>query len=204
VNDSKLAAENIRASKLELLVSGRDIQSACPVEIVTESYHQGVRTLILEEPIDLQNPSWEDVLALDTVKHATARGMLIRWTLRGVQSEDEIDTLSHLMPPQMLPQWLDRGKLDHWRRGFYLGKCIWRRGPGFIQIRDRRSGALNKYNLSDEPYLSALPKLAEGDTDVPASVIEDLRNERLLLDFGKYRWLAPYRVIRWPTPTMIV
>ncbi|WP_373283796.1 DUF5825 family protein [Nocardia tenerifensis] len=59
-----------------------------------------------------------------------------------------ITPLSHLHLPDRSEQPADSAELDAWWEAFYIGRCCWRQGPGFIQVRDRRRGPLAKYTIT--------------------------------------------------------
>ncbi|MEU6126809.1 DUF5825 family protein [Streptomyces sp. NPDC047123] len=175
----------------------------------------GARRVRLPAPVDL-TPAAEPEAAvhgLGLVRDLTARAVMVEWELR--LAPDAVDTwrmLSHLQPPAALlvaaegrdpadgegPSPAEQA-LNTWRRGHYLCKCLWRKGPGFIQIRDRRWGELRRFTADEPEYEAAIARLDHGalaDT-VPKAVLEDFRGEQLVLDIGPYAWWLPYRVSRW-------
>lgn len=167
-------------------------------------YDSGVRRVRLRRAVDLSAPTTRDLRALDFVKMGTARGLQIQWAVATEMSCQDRQALSHLQAPISVAgsgvPWL-----DEWRNGFFLGRCIWRQGPGFIQIRDRRSQRLVTFNLTDPEYLAAFYALDRGEPyDLPAHVTTDLLNEGLVLQYADMLWLAPYQIVRWPFPSMTI
>lgn len=175
---------------------------------VDELYRAGRRSVVLAEPISLRSPSPRDLRALDFVRVATARGLLVRWHLRAGRRADPDLTardLTHLQPPLSLDGGRQAERLDEWRQRFYVGRCVWRRGPGFIQIRDRREGVLQLFDLAEDAYVRAVLQLEKQQfLDVDPEVLAALRGERLVLRFGNLDWWAPSLIDRWPVPSMVL
>ncbi|MEU2565183.1 DUF5825 family protein [Streptomyces longispororuber] len=163
----------------------------------------GVRRVRLPEPVDLTATA-EPTAALrglGLVRDLTARAVMVEWTLRLAPDAGETwRVLSHLQPPTALHGPKDAAEsLRAWRHGHYLCKCLWRKGPGFIQIRDRRWGELRRFTADEPEYATAIDRLDHGATadGVPASALDDFRSEQLVLEIGEYAWWVPYRVSRW-------
>lgn len=178
-------------------------------------WNLGARRVVLSEPVDLGHaavatPSTarHAVRALSLVRDLTARAVLVEWSLRLEPGDDETwKLLSHLQPPQRMtgPQGAD-GLLLTWRRSHYVCKCLWRQGPGFIQIRDRRWGDLRRFT-SDEPhYHQAISALDYGApaAAVRPDVLADFTEEHLVLAVGELVWWLPYRVKRWIQEAMAI
>ena len=110
-------------------------------------------------------------------------------------------------PPAALLGYPDAEEvLADWRQTFYLCKCIFRRGPGFIEVRDRRNGSLSRFIVDDPAYLAAIEALIDGApaADIPEGVLREFVDEGLAGLAGDLAWWLPYRVRRWPWPSMIV
>ncbi|MEV1024719.1 DUF5825 family protein [Streptomyces sp. NPDC050264] len=164
----------------------------------------GARRVRLPAPIDLTaaaDPA-AALYGLSLVRDLTARAVMVEWELRlDPRAGESWRPLSHLQPPASLhgPDGGEEEALRTWRRGHYLCKCLWRKGPGFIQIRDRRWGELRRFTADEPEYDTAIGLLdygAPADT-VAKSVLDDFRTEQLVLEVGAYAWWLPYRVSRW-------
>ncbi|WP_329260899.1 DUF5825 family protein [Streptomyces sp. NBC_01478] len=177
-------------------------------EQVSDLYSRGIRCVALDEPVSLRSPTPRDLRALDFVRNATGRGLLVRWHLRAGRRADPALTahhLTHLQPPVSLDGGRSVERLAEWRTRFYVGRCVWRRGPGFVQIRDRRDGVLQRFDLIQPEYVQAVTLLEDQRADgVDPKVLAALRAEHLVLDFGGRDWWAPYRIDRWPVPSMVL
>ncbi|MFC4333087.1 DUF5825 family protein [Streptomyces andamanensis] len=187
-----------------------------PLEDESERLWQlGARRVRLPETVDLAGTvdpgrAAETVAALSLVRDLTARAVLVEWELRldpGPEAADDWQALSHLQPPQRIdgPEAADEA-LRTWRRGHYLCKCLWRKGPGFVQIRDRRWGDLRRFTADEPHYEQAIERLAYGAPahTLPSGVLDDFRGERLVLDVGPLAWWLPYRVSRWLQESMTI
>lgn len=132
----------------------------------------------------------------------------MRWQLRAGRRADPALTasdLTHLQPPASLDGARSAERLTEWRNRFYIGRCVWRRGPGFVQIRDRRDGVLQRFNLLQPAYLQAVALLEQQQVSgVDPDVLVALRAEHLVLDFGGLDWWAPCLIDRWPVPSMVL
>ncbi|MEU8626783.1 DUF5825 family protein [Streptomyces sp. NPDC048669] len=173
----------------------------------------GVRRVRLPAVVDLADAAdlaaaRRTVRALSLVRDLTARAVLVEWDLRlDPARPDDPLVLSHLQPPRTLHGAPDPdAALAAWRSGHYLGKCLWRNGPGFFQIRDRRWGNLQRFTADEPHYRTAVDALAygAGQESVPQDALADFTGERLVLHVGPLAWWVPYRVSRWTQEAMAI
>ncbi|MCX5387225.1 DUF5825 family protein [Streptomyces sp. NBC_00083] len=192
-----------------------DIELAGPMgEESDRLWESGVRSVRLHDPVDLADltaPGAADraVRLLSLVRDLTARAVLVEWKLRLDPSapDDTWRALSHLQPPAALHGAADAAAdLRRWREGHYLCKCLWRQGPGFVQIRDRRWGDLRRFTAEEPEYQQVIADLTYGApaASVPAAVLADFLEERLALQVGDLAWWLPYRVSRWIQEAMAI
>ncbi|MFE4862168.1 DUF5825 family protein [Streptomyces sp. NPDC056670] len=185
-----------------------------PAEESDRLWELGARRVRLPGTIDLAGldapgAAERAVSALSLVRDLTARAVLVEWKLRldPAAPDDTWRTLSHLQPPQRLDGPAGAaGDLRAWRDGHYLCKCLWRQGPGFVQIRDRRWGDLRRFTAEEPEYRQTIGALAYGapSASVPAAVLADFLGERLVLEVGELAWWMPYRVNRWIQEAMAI
>ncbi|MDF3299178.1 DUF5825 family protein [Streptomyces tropicalis] len=173
----------------------------------------GVRRAELDTAVDLAAAGPDAARAavdrLCLVRDLTARAVQVDWDLRlpADGAERTWKVLSHLHPPRTLAGPDDPETALHvWRTRHYLCKLIWRQGPGFLQIRDRRWGDLRRFTADDPRYPGAVARLDRGvhHADVPADVLGELTAEHLALRVGDLAWWLPYRVSRWLQEAMAV
>ncbi|MFD9794416.1 DUF5825 family protein [Streptomyces sp. NPDC059070] len=191
-----------------------ELELAGPIEGESDRlWETGVRRVRLPETVDLADLSApgaarEAVRALSLVRDLTARAVFVEWKLRLDPADEDLwKVMSHIQPPQRLEGPADAaGALRGWRDGHYLCKCLWRQGPGFVQIRDRRWGDLRRFTADEPEYHEVIESLAYGAPadSVPAAVLDDFRSERLVLEVGELAWWLPYRVNRWIQEAMAI
>ncbi|MFF7751792.1 DUF5825 family protein [Streptomyces sp. NPDC007971] len=173
----------------------------------------GARRAELDAPVDLTAAGGAAARAavdrLCLVRDLTARAVQVDWDL--CLPPDRADhlwkVLSHLHPPRTLAGPADADTALHaWRTRHYLCKLVWRRGPGFLQIRDRRWGDLRRFTADDPRYPAAIARLDRGvhQADVAADILEELTAEHLVLRAGDLAWWLPYHVSRWLQEAMAV
>ena len=179
-----------------------------PSHLAAALYQDGIRRVALSRPVDLTDRMDQSALvwSMLLLRELTSWGLVVDWQLR--PGEHQLwQRLNHLYPPtDLLDQPDSERVLADWRRTFYLCKCIYRLGPGFVEVRDRRNGVLARFVIDAPEYLTAIEKLIEGNTakEVPDAVLTEFVAEGLAGTAGDLAWWLPYRVRRWPSPSMIV
>ncbi|MGW2813541.1 DUF5825 family protein [Streptomyces sp. NPDC001415] len=181
-----------------------------PAELAAELYRSGARRVALDRPADLSGGTGARpiVTTMLLVAELTSWGLVVDWEI-SLGADPEIwRSLNHLYPPRAVLDTPDADDIrQQWKETFYLCKCVYRKGPGFIQVRDRRTGgSLLRFTLHDLAYLHAVEQLSAGcpAEDVPAQVLDDLVGESLAGRAGNLAWWLPYRVHRWPWPSFAV
>ncbi|GGW60461.1 hypothetical protein GCM10010503_42260 [Streptomyces lucensis JCM 4490] len=173
----------------------------------------GARRAELDSPVDLVTPGPGAARAaidrLCLVRDLTARAVQVDWDLRlpPGRAEQTWKVLSHLQPPHTVTGPADAGTALHaWRTRHYLCKLVWRQGPGFLQIRDRRWGDLRRFTADDPRYPEAVARLDRGarHSDIAADILAELTAEHLVLRADDLVWWLPYRVTRWLQEAMAV
>lgn len=186
-------------------------------DAVVRWFREGVRKVDLPDTVDLTVTGADD-RAVDTVRRLvlvrelTSHGIAIDWRLRLADVNDsDWRPYSHLRPPvELLASTGGNGnpeqQLDAWREAFYFDKCTYRRGPGFVQVRDRRSGRLNLLTIDDPAYLAVLEQLMDGAeiTAVDLDIARDFGEEGLVTKVGDLLVWLPHRLRRWPLPSMVI
>lgn len=176
-------------------------------------WRSGVRRVALEEPVDLTATGAAaerravDLLCL--VRELTARAVHVDWELRlpAGGGAHQWKLLSHLQPPRVVDNVTDAdAALYAWRTNHYLCKLVWRQGPGFMQIRDRRWGELRRFTADEPEYRAAVAALDFGvdHREVPSAVLAEFTEELLVLRVGDLAWWLPYRVNRWLQEAMAI
>lgn len=180
-------------------------------------FREGIRKVSLPDLVDLgagpdDAADADAVRRLVLVRELTSHGIAVDWRLR-LPGEDAAQwrVYSHLQVPTELvlaPECPTdpREALAQWRESFYIDKCSYRHGPGFVQVRDRRSGALNLLTIDDPAYLAVFAMLVEGAplaaVDLP--IAREFGEEGLVAKVGDQLVWLPYRLRRWPLPAMSI
>ncbi|GAB7029160.1 DUF5825 family protein [Streptomyces sp. NPDC021749] len=184
-------------------------------EQAAQLWELGARRVQFTDEIDLTAVGSPDAAAyavrqLCLIRDLTARAVLVHWRLRlpaAGPDDDAWRDLSHLQPPTALTGPSDAdAALTQWRAEHYLCKCLWRQGPGFVQIRDRRWGELRRFTADEPAYREAIARLSYGAplSAVPEAIATDFLTERLVSRTGPYLWWLPYRVNRWIQEAMAI
>ncbi|MET7300740.1 DUF5825 family protein [Embleya sp. NPDC005575] len=184
--------------------------AADAAEQAADAYAQGARRVTIREPVDLTGRQ-DAVVAMrimNLVRELTSYGTVVDWRL--VLGADDVDgwrALSHLYPPSALSGFDGaEAALSQWTTSFYICKCVYRLGPGFVQVRDRRYGSLRCSVIDDPAWLSVIHLfLAGGPRDAaPEHIVADFEADGLVGRVADLLWWMPYRARRWPYPSTVV
>jgi hypothetical protein len=188
-------------------LGSRQVDLASPDEAAVALYRDGVRRVAVDAPVDLTGPPRAAVDRLLLVGQLTSWAIVVDWQLRPADAGSHWPSLSHLYPPTAILGTDDADDIrERWRRRFYVCRCIWRQGPGFIEVRDRRAESLTRFVIDEPDYLRAVERLSAGcrADEIPAAVLADLAGEDLIGRAGDLVWWLPYRVRRWPSAALLV
>lgn len=169
------------------------------------AYQLGARFVSIE-PIAVlsgQPDASQSIPVLSFVRELTSHGMEVDWRARLVPDSPQWWVFGHLFPPSVLEGPGGDELLARWRSRYHVGRCFLRRGPGFVQIRDRRHGGLRRLTIADGEYLAAIEALLadRGADSVPDQVVSVFEKQNLAVRIGGDVWWAPYRLQRWPLPS---
>ncbi|MFH8573947.1 DUF5825 family protein [Streptomyces sp. NPDC017993] len=176
-----------------------------------DRFRAGARHATLHETVDLTGASAPATALrrLAVVRELTGMGIPVDWSVR-LRTADDWRRLGHLTPPRhlRLPGDPEEGAgyaLRAWRAAHLPGMCIWRKGPGFVEIRDHRGDPARVELLDGPAALSAQSMAADGATDhaLPADLSADWLRRDLLLAVGPQVLWLPCRPHRWPFPAML-
>lgn len=181
-------------------------QAVSARDFAGELYRRGARRVALHDVVDLSGVAAATALErLAFVRDLTGHGVVVDWRVRVDGAAGAWSSLSHLYPPtELFGTSEDTPALGRWRDLFHLCRCVYRVGPEFVQVRDRRTGELNRLTIDDPQYLEAVDRLLPGASEdvIPPAILGDLAAENLLWRLGGRAVWLPYRVRRWPWPAM--
>ncbi|MEV7729563.1 DUF5825 family protein [Streptomyces sp. NPDC087917] len=178
-------------------------------EAARRLFAAGARHVTLPRPVDVTDTADADwsVRALSFVGDLSSLAISVDWQLHTGPDPDAWRHYGHLHPPTAVLGTVDPAATAlEWRNAYYICKCVFRYGPGFIQVRDRRFGELRRFTIDEPEYHEAIEALTDGARAdaIPRPVLDDLMGEGLVLRFGDHLWWAPYRVRRWSEAPMVI
>ncbi|TDC70310.1 hypothetical protein E1200_05765 [Actinomadura sp. GC306] len=182
-----------------LLGDDEAAEGAAPAAALRFS-ERGARKVDLADPVDVRKgaDAAYAVQQLSLVRELTRIGSSVQWTLE-CDDDFPLASLQHLYPPAAVLQG-DGGAAGRWRDAYRFGSLLYRKGPGFIHVRDAREAGARRLTLGREAHLDAVRTLDQGapaDAVDPA-IANGFRKNRLVAEIGAYLWWLPYRLHRWP------
>jgi hypothetical protein len=200
--------EAVAALRDSMSMGSRALTSGARVS-ADELFTAGARRVNVHEVVDTGSAdAVSTVRALTLIRDLTACGVVVGWALRPGTGQDWRE-LSHLYPPASVMGDGGPGRADpreEWARGYLMTKCVVRRGPGLLQIRDRRFGGMRNITIVRPDYLDAVETLEYGApaVRVPAGILRELRAQRLVGLAGGMAWWLPYRVRRYAVAARVM
>jgi Family of unknown function (DUF5825) len=166
-------------------------------------FDAGGRLVVLGEIVDFDALDAVDAARfLELLRELTSYGIAVDWRLKTGHGDIRWRDLWHLFPPSeiLIPDDTARATLEFWQRQFFYGLCVMRRGPGMIEVRDRRAGRIRCLRFTSPAHLAAIESLEKG---APASsfepeVLADFGAARIVLAIGDRRLWLPCRSRRSP------
>lgn len=171
-----------------------------PGDTARQWFDEGVRKVGLPGTVDIRRNA-DHAAALEQlslVRELTGIGMAVQWVLH-CDDNDPIALLRHLYPPADVIG-ADTDAAGRWRGSYRFGDLFYRKGPGFIHVRDARWKGIRRLTLDRPGHFEAVDLLSEGATldRLPPRIANGLRTQRLVLELGSHLWWLPYRISRWP------
>lgn len=166
-------------------------------------FDAGGRLAVIDEILDFDALDAADASRfLELLRELTSCGMAVDWRLRTSHDDTRWRDLWHLFPPAevTIPAGTDGQIWEFWRRQFHYGLCVMRKGPGMIEVRDRRSGTLRHVRFTSPLHLEAIERLERG---APAASLEpellaEFEAARVVMAIGGMRLWLPCRSRRSP------
>jgi hypothetical protein len=90
-----------------------------------------------------------------------------------------------------------------WRRSHRFGQCTYRRGPGFVAIRDIRPEGPHRRVLIEAEWAYAFITLLAGERPadpLAAELLDELVRADLAVRLATGHHVLPVRLHRWPIP----
>lgn len=198
---------NPAAMRLPGMYAGAVDRLDDPFSAVSRLAARGVQFARLRDTVDLADADGAAaVSALVVVRELTSHGIAVDWTIRMPAGAAGWQLLSHLYPPvAVLCGSGSESVTTQWRDSFHAAKCGYRRGPGFLEIRDRRTGTFRRTVIRSAGHDQAILPLLRG---VPAAALDETVTRRymdadLVHRAGRFLWWTPYLIRRWPLSSTI-
>ncbi|GAB3402666.1 hypothetical protein GCM10027569_08930 [Flindersiella endophytica] len=156
------------------------------------------------DPVVLGTDAGQTLAAIRQLRDALTAGVVPTW-YGELDRRVPFDLVCHLPPPE------GRGAVhDRWRSGFRPGLCYFRRGPGFLRVRDARDRETTVDLVIDDDDLIGtftrclLPTSLTRLTPAERAAVNTLIEERLMLELDGKVVTLPHRMRRWPVPAIEV
>ena len=191
--DADPRVRSLPSMRLGLLELDADRPAAANAERLVAA---GARLVRLPEPVELCGGGGPALLLL---RELTTLGLAVDWTACCADGCVADGELFHLVPPRRVAG-ADPAHWRGWPEQYLPTMCVFRRGPGFVEVRDRRFGALELTVIDEPAFLTAIEALLDGAPPdaVPAQVRGELAGARLIRADGPLLWWLPARLHRWP------
>ena len=173
-------------------------------------YARGARCVTWDSPVDLDSPDTaRTVRALCFIRDLTSWGFVVGWQLKTGTGLTDWRALGHLYPPAHVTcagSAYGEELRTEWAQRYHMSKCVSRRGPGLLQIRDRRWDGLRRITITRPAYFAAIAALEPGalTTAIPSRILGYFAAEHLVGQVGDISWWLPCQLRRWPiSPALI-
>lgn len=168
-----------------------------------EIFDSGGRLVVVSETVDFDALDPADALRfVGLLRELTAYAVAVEWRLRTSRGDTAWHDLWHLFPPAevMIPAGTAGHAWEFWGRQFHYGLCVMRKGPGVVEVRDRRPGRMRCLRFTSPPYLDAIERLERGApaSSVAPEVLAEFEAARVVLAMGGMRLWLPCRFRRSP------
>ncbi|MEU7050867.1 DUF5825 family protein [Streptomyces eurythermus] len=147
-----------------------------------------------------------DVRFLAFLRECQSAALTVHWS-GSVAPGTPVGALYHLPPPTALAGALSDA-LAAWTRTYRYGVCYYRRGPGFVQVKDARVPGATARFILDHPCLLSVFLLCLTPCDEELLDCEQreaaslLAEENLLWNTRGQLVTLPTLMRRWPIPFM--
>lgn len=162
-----------------------------------------LRTVTVDEPVDLGAAADECLRLLRVLRDATSHAVRLRWTLSGVPNLPA-RTHTHLVPPHSGTNEAARRHAVLWAAAYQYGAFYYRLGPGFVAVKDVRDAAdAGRMVIDDghEAFLALAEATARAEVaHVGSEILETAAEAGLLLYTDETVLILPYRMRHWPVP----
>ncbi|MDH6139968.1 hypothetical protein P3T35_001968 [Kitasatospora sp. GP30] len=159
--------------------------------------------IVVHDEVDLGGNPLATLTFLAFLRVCLEEGVAVRWSATAC---GELDTapLHHLWPPSGIAG-LPTDRWRAWHNAFRYGLCHFRRGPGFITVKDGRAEHDVHLMLDHSDLIAAFlagrtPLPADSLTATQRLAVDLLTAESLMYCLGDLLLTLPAHMRRWPVP----
>lgn len=167
--------------------------------------------IVVHEDVELGANALATMTFLAFLRAALTENVEVRWNARisDNNGSSTLDTtpLHHLWPPTTIAVGgLPPEPAREWRAAFKYGLCYYRRGPGFVLIKDNRVADCHAHLTIDHPdlmatFLAGCTLLRDSAlTPTQREAVDVLAGENLVYRVDDLLLTLPIRMRRWPVP----
>ena len=181
-----------------------ELTASAPAEIAAAGYER----VLIEEPVPAGESIDEDLRLLRFLRECTSHTLRLEWTLTG-RPLVEPRNLAHLVPPVRGVGSAATECVAAWRAAYRYGTYHYRRGPGFVTVKDvRPDGETARLTIEGESatqfrILAEATSLAELDA-ATIDALADAVEYGLAVRGADTVLLLPFRMRHWPVPYVAV
>ena len=167
----------------------------------------GGRLVVVNQIVDFDDLDPSDgVRFFELLREFTSYGISVGWRLRTSHNDTRWRDLWHLFPPAEVEVPGTAGPtLEFWRQQFFFGLCTMRRGPGIVEVRDRRVGRIQRPSFTAPRQLAAIERLEKGApaSSVAPEALAEFEQARVVMAIGDLRLWLPCRTRRSPLAPIV-
>jgi Family of unknown function (DUF5825) len=171
-------------------------------------FDAGGRLVVINEVIDFDDLDPVNSIGFfELLRELTSYGISVSWRMKTSRNDTRWRDLWHLFPPSEVE--ISGGTAgetwEFWRQKFYYGLCTMRRGPGIIEVRDRRLGRIRRLGFTSPQHLEAIERLERGASasSVAPDVLAEFEDARVVMAIGDLRLWLPCRTRRSPLSPIV-
>jgi hypothetical protein len=186
----------------ETLVADHALADPARIGELVHAAGGAAQRLELTRPLRLGADPAADAALLGLLTEAAGQMVHVHWVLEG-KPPWPLHTLVHLPPPASATDSEGPAFATRWRRLHRFGQCTYRRGPGFVAIRDIRPEGSHRRVLIEAEWAEAFTALLDGESPadpLEGELLDELVGADLAIRLATGHHILPVRLHRWPIP----
>lgn len=160
-------------------------------------------TIEIKGRVDLCDPDEIDIRTLAVLRDLMSFRVKPIWHLI-CPTDLDLRPFYFIFPPQSI-----NGKqfsASEWMSEFRYGLLYWRKGPGFVSVRDGRDNSVTEATLTAGTFLDAFRLAQYGCCEDTLDLVrvKPLVDDKIIERIGSHLLVLPYRMIYWPIPCNVI